>query len=134
MSPRALEFLQTAERNRRFAEDATGREDVPGVTEWGAVAAFYSAVHLINALITERLGLEPASHQEREAMLRMLSELRRDTAAYQRLRDAGYRARYVPMYRVSRTRLEQLVSEDLAAIRVSVHAALNDSSGTMGGS
>jgi hypothetical protein len=117
MQPETEEHLATAERNRRFAEGALADPDsLPALREWGAVAAFYGAVHYVNALLFERFAYEPRNQAERTAAINRVSELRALRRHYQRLNDAGYRARYVPMYAVSDERLRQLVEVHLRRI------------------
>ena len=89
-----------------------------------AVLAFYSAVHLVNALLWQRLRYEPYDHRDRQSMVDRVSDLRSSRASYARLRGLGFSARYVPLYGVSDREAVDLIDVDLAAVERAVYAAL----------
>jgi hypothetical protein len=120
------EYLATAERNRQFAEAAlVDLELLPALRQWAAVAAFYSAVHYINAYLYEQRRFEPRNHSDRSTAIARSPELNVLVRDFQRLNDAGYRARYVPMHALPDARLRRLVEVHLRRIGDGVDALLN---------
>lgn len=127
MTVRTRSYLQTAERNAGFASSLLdGGAAIPGANEWGTVAAFYAAVHVVNALLFERIGFEPATHGEREAAIARFPVFRRLSASYLRLRDFGFRARYSPGFFVPRTDFRDLVEVDLVTVENEIRRLLDE--------
>jgi hypothetical protein len=128
VDPWTREYLDTADRNRDFARTLLRSASLLGQPEppheWIAVIAFYAAVHYVNAFIWERYRVEPADHFERGGYVNRDRILRRSPLAYVRLRDEGFKARYVRGYRVEPVRANQLVNVDLANVESVVRAAL----------
>ncbi len=125
MNERTRSFLTAAIRHRATAEFLRqSSTDDPAVREWVVIAAFYAAVHYINAYLWERLRLEPSNHSERSDMVELFSELRPVVAQYRYLRDSAYSARYDPDWRMSEARVHEPV-DDLETIASAVVAALN---------
>ena len=126
MQQKTRDHLSTAERNRTVAafliDDSTTQ---PVSTEWAVVAAFYAAVHLVNAFLWERQSIEPLNHEERSRFVFMISELRPIAHVYQRLSINAYHARYTPEYRISLQRARQFIDADLAMIESAVVTSLN---------
>ena len=92
-------FLAAAMRHRTvapFLQQSAASE--PATREWIVIAAFYAAVHYINAYLSERLGIEPLDHTERSDLVARVADLRQVMREYHRLRVAGYEARYRPMW------------------------------------
>jgi hypothetical protein len=121
LKPWTSRSLATAERNRQFAERSIARANpIPPDLEWAAVAAFYSAVHLVNAYLFELLGLSPGTHEERGGLLARVSDLRRIHAEYEMMRVVAGNARYSPLYTLSEEHLRSLLDAELAAIENAV--------------
>jgi hypothetical protein len=128
MQQKTSDHLATAARNRTVAGTLTGEPDAMSVSnEWAVVVAFYSAVHLVNAILWERQSLEPANHEERSRFVFRIAELRPIAQVYQRLSVNAYHARYTPEYRISSRRARRLASTDLSLIESTVVTALNRS-------
>lgn len=125
MDERSTRHLQTAERNRGVAESLVASSDGSSVSaEWSAVAAFYSAVHLVNAYLWERLGIEPHDHLERTRFVAVAADLRECRASYQRLRSLAFQARYEPGFRLATAVAIDLIAHDLTTIQSAVLDAL----------
>jgi hypothetical protein len=88
------------------------------------IAAFYSAVHLVNGYLWERLQLEPRDHTERHDFIGRTSALRPLTATYHRLESAAYRARYVAEFTIPLEEARNLVQIDLAGIQSAIVSTL----------
>lgn len=101
MEPRTRAHLLSAAENRSFA---TRRVDDPQSTaadlRWAVVAAFYSAVHLVNADLWEQRRIEPRNHDERRSFVVMVSRLRPVASEYAHLQDLAFRARYQPGFQL----------------------------------
>ena len=128
MELRTHEHLATAERNRAIATlliDPVATVSVqPAPSEWVAVLAFYSAVHLVNGLLWERLRYERVDHSDRQCMVGRLVALRPIRWAYVQLRRRAFDARYKPAYRLAAGDAEKLLSVHLASVEREVYAAL----------
>ena len=133
MELRTSEHVETAERNRDLARAllappvtstliAQGLRSAP--YEWIAVIAFYGAVHYVNAFLWERNRAEPVDHGQRSRAVRHDYVLQRCRAAYDRLRNEGFQARYTRRYRLLPQRAQGLVSVDLANVESVVMGAL----------
>jgi hypothetical protein len=91
MEPQTTQLLRTAERNQLFAVSALANPELlPSLREWAAVAAFYSAVHYVNAYLYEQQQFEPANHGQRYTAIMRTPELRVLRSNYQDLNDVGY--------------------------------------------
>jgi hypothetical protein len=125
---RTREHLATAERNRVIAalllDPSTTAAIQPQPREWAAVLAFYAAVHLVNALLWERLRYAPRDHADRRRMIGSLAELRPHRRAYGTLQQHGYRARYTPGYRIGPVDAQSLLDAHLLTVEHAVYAAL----------
>jgi hypothetical protein len=68
MQQATRQHLDRAARNQAVAEafaDAPASLGLrPPPFDWAVVAAFYAAVHYVNAYLWERYGLEPRNHAE----------------------------------------------------------------------
>lgn len=116
--------LQTAERNRSIASTHLAATPQTLPKEWSAVVAFYAVVHYVNAYLWEIRRYVPPDHQSRNYLVDgdpILIECRHE---YRRLLDAGYRARYVPNFRLSEQDARDLIETDLELVRQTVRAAL----------
>lgn len=125
MNERTRLFLAAAQRHRtaaHFLHQSAASE--PSVREWAVIAAFYAAVHFVNALLWERLGMEPSDHRERSDMVSRIAELQTIRAEYSHLRDAAYVLRYDPKRGIQEDRVRDRLN-DLAVIESAVVTALN---------
>jgi len=117
MEPKTAQHLLAAQRNRNFAEGALADPDLlPVLRQWGAVAAFYSAVQYVNAYLFERQRFEPQNHRARREAIAQALELRVYRHDYRQLNDTGYQARYDPMYEVTDAWLKHLIEVHLRRI------------------
>jgi hypothetical protein len=129
VEPRTREHLETAARNRDIAsgllDPASSIRIQPPPLEWAVVAAFYSAVHYVNAYLWERQRYEPRDHAARQSAVARVPDLRPASASYTNLRDLAFAARYIPGYRLPRRIAEQALRVDLVAVETAVLTALN---------
>ncbi len=95
----------------------------PPPLDWAVVAAFYAAVHYVNAYLWERQRYEPHTHEARENAVARAVEVRAAYDAYARLRGLAYRARYVPLFQISRPNAQGALV-DLDRVEKTVLAAL----------
>ena len=126
MEPRTRAHLQTAARNRNIANaliDPSSSIVVQPPLDWAVVAAFYAAVHYVNAYLWERQRYEPHTHEARENAVARAVEVRAAYDAYARLRGLAYRARYVPLFQISRPNAQGALV-DLDRVEKTVLAAL----------
>ncbi|HUG15456.1 MAG TPA: hypothetical protein VMM78_10595 [Thermomicrobiales bacterium] len=127
MERRTIAHLHTAERNRAVAHRLVLQDDEQDRSpEWCAVVAFYSAVHLVSTYLWERLLIEPRDHLERGRLVALTSDLKSCRGSYQRLRDIGFQARYVPEFRISGDAATDLLASDLAAVESAVRSTLDE--------
>jgi hypothetical protein len=125
MDERTLAHLRVAQRNRDLAFTLRDMSAVtPHVRGWAIVVAFYAAVHDVNAYLWERLRVEPRSHEERSRYVARLSDLQPIFAAYQRLLELSYQARYIPTFQVSAPAVDYAVESLLESIHATIRLAL----------
>jgi hypothetical protein len=128
MLKKTRDHLTTASRNRTVAERLVGRDDTETISaEWAIIAAFYAAVHIVNAFVWERQSLEPINHEERAQFVSLSSVLRPHAQTYARLSINAYHARYTPEYRLEPNRARLVVVRDLGSIEVAIVSDLNRS-------
>lgn len=96
----------------------------PPPFEWAVVAAFYAAVHYVNAIIWERDRTDPGDHQNRVAEVCTNPALSTAAASYQRLKGLAHKARYAATFRIQESDLSNLLNVDLEAVRRAVLGAL----------
>lgn len=89
----------------------------PPPLEWAVVAAFYSAVHYVNAYLWEVSRLDPKDHETREKAVQRDSQLRVVASHYSRLSNLGWQARYAPVFRIPGPELQVLLNVDLEQVR-----------------
>ena len=119
--------IQTAERNRAVASahlDTQAHSVRPPAYEWAVVIAFYAAVHYVNGYLWEVRRYAPPDHDSRNLLVRGDPVLRACQEEYRRLFDAGFRARYVPGFRVLERGARDLIEVDLGEVRRIVRDAL----------
>lgn len=119
--------IQTAERNRAVALahlNTQAHSVRPPAYEWAAVIAFYAAVHYVNGYLWEVRRYEPPDHQSRNLLVRGDPGLRPCQQHYERLLAVGFRARYVPGFRLLEPAARELVEVHLGEVRRVVRDAL----------
>jgi hypothetical protein len=119
--------IQTAEQNRVVAIahlDSQAHSVRPPAYEWVAVIAFYAAAHYVNAYLWEIRRYEPADHGSRNRLVRGDPALRPCLSRYERLFELGFRARYVPGFRLLEQGARDLIEADLEEVRRIVRGAL----------
>ena len=119
--------LETAERNRGIALTHLTAQPVTIQTlprAWSAVIAFYAAVHYVNAYLWEIRRYAPPDHGSRNRVIAGDPVLRRCRFQYRRLLDVGFRARYVPNFRLAEPDAQRLIDGDLDLVRETVRGAL----------
>lgn len=127
MDERTREHLQTAQANREYAlailldEDATTTQ-----LNWAAVAAFYAAMHAINAYLWELARLEPANHRECLDIVLRWPALQPALASYDTLLTFSIRARNEPGYAMRQSRLNLLINRNLNRVITTIEGALPD--------
>jgi hypothetical protein len=106
------DHLTIADENRRFAIGLAALQ-TSGTTEyrWAAVAAFYAAVHAVNGYLWEKLRIEPRTHDERNAFVGRVTDLRPIAADYAQLQDIAFRARYHASLILTRQDVETLLAK-----------------------
>jgi hypothetical protein len=120
-------YLARAERNRAVARalcepsHALGLHPQP--LEWAAIAAFYAAVHYVNAFVWERFGQSPGDHQARRGFVSRTAPLNQVLRPYDLLMDLGWQARYALIFRPS-PQLRQAVYARLDDIRATIYQGL----------
>jgi len=130
LKPETEAHLARAERNRVVARALCDPRSSLGLQpqpfEWAAIAAFYAAVHYVNAFIWERFGQAPGDHRTRRGFVARIAPLNRVLRAYDLLADLGWQARYATVFR-SPAQLPQIVQSRLDEIRAVVYQALGSS-------
>jgi hypothetical protein len=125
MDERTRDHLQTAQANRTYALAILQDENAtPTQRNWAAVAAFYAAMHAVNAYLWEMARLEPISHRDRREILSRWSPLQPLIPSYTALFAISVRARYHPGFVVDSARLETLVRRHLARVITSIERVL----------
>jgi hypothetical protein len=128
MEPRTQEHLARAEHHRDIAQllvspQASQLSPEPP-TDWAVVAAFYAAVHYVNAWLWETRQFRPGTHADRTAAVRAEPPLRPAAQAYRNLQDLAYQARYAYRFQPTTQVLTDAVQVDLETVRRVVRQAL----------
>lgn len=89
------QYEEQARYNESWAHILAGDPEVRRM-EWGIVAAFYAAVHYLDAQILVRLNHEPQNHGDRFYHLRLLHPLTGVRDMYEQLFEASKQVRYEP--------------------------------------
>ncbi len=123
MDERTSDHLRTARANRVYAL-AIVNDDAASTTElnWAAVAAFYAAMHAINAYLWETARLEPANHRDRRNIMDRWPALTPLRTSYFALLDYSVLARYSPGFEARPPNLDALVNQHLAHFRTTTQA------------
>jgi uncharacterized protein (UPF0332 family) len=90
--PTTSEHLARAKQNLRFAE-SFDLKTTPYL-DWVVTAYFYSALHLVDALLWEKDHLSPELHEHRRDYVRGKWYLRAISFEYRSLKDHSEDARY----------------------------------------
>jgi hypothetical protein len=126
---RTQQHLIRARRNREVADALIGPDAhgfiSPPAYEWAVVAAFYAAVHYVNAYLWEKLRHEPRNHDERTRMVASVRDLRAVFPSYSRLQELAFRARYARTFSLSPADAASAVQMNLRGIEEAVLTALN---------
>jgi hypothetical protein len=129
MEQRTAEHLEKADHHRDVAQALIGplasQISQPPPLDWAVVAAFYAAVHYVNAYVWEIRHFDPGTHPNRSAAVRAEPVLRPAGQAYLRLQDHGFQARYVATYRPNAQSIRDRVQTDLEAVRRVVRQGLS---------
>jgi hypothetical protein len=92
---------QTGMHYRRFQYNAAlasrMEQALPQHLDWCAVAAFYAAMHVLDAyLSTKQFAFPIDSHPNRNRAIRLSPELRRFGTSYRELQEVSEQVRYDP--------------------------------------
>lgn len=94
--PDANKHLQQAAENNEFLSTGFASVDQP---RWRAIVAFYTALHLLDALLDRLASSHPETHGERSKQINALYRAgrldRRVRESYRTLEDLSHRARYL---------------------------------------
>lgn len=116
--PRTRHSLRRAEEDREIARRLLDAADLPAARyRWSVIAAFYSAVHYLNAYLQHAMGMRPRDHTERMQFVRRLHDLQPLRASYARLQGRGWDARYRDDLQVPSEEARQFVEDDLEQVR-----------------
>lgn len=88
------------------------------------MAAFYSAVHYVNAFLWETLAFRPSNHDERTDRVYSEPALNPVYDNYTLLSDHAWKARYYRDYRIPHADIQDLLHTDLAGVESAVESAL----------
>jgi hypothetical protein len=128
MKPETTAYLRKAARNREAARALSDPTSVitvqPPLLDWAVVAAFYSAVHYVNAYVWERQSYEPPDHNARNRIVTTDLALRAAKDAYMRLSDLAWKARYLRRFQPARELVDEAINVDLTKVADTVEAAL----------
>lgn len=110
--------VDLAQTNRDFAHSLIQTPPIGrGQATWAIVAAFYSAVHYVNAHLWESGHTEPRNHSERSNYVSNDRDFRAVSARYKFLSRRAYDSRYTPSFTAS-IRDAQLAIAELNAIEI----------------
>ena len=127
MERQTVRHIETAERNRLVALahlDIQSQSVQPPAYEWAAVIAFYAAVHYVNGYLWEMRRYAPPDHESRNLLVKGDAGLRPCRREYEALFEVGFRARYVPRFRLLEHDARELVEIQLGEVRRIVRDAL----------
>ena len=127
MDARTRDHLRTARANRDYTSSILLSEETTATQwNWAAVAAFYAAMHAVNAYLWEIARLEPANHRDRREIVTRWPTLQPILASYDELFTFSIRARYEPGYSIRRSRLNSLANRNLTHVITTIERALPD--------
>jgi hypothetical protein len=126
VEPHTELHLTTALENQQFAAALLAdAEATRAALRWSVTAAFYAAVHYVNAYLWEVARFAPHDHRARYAAMTRWPAITPARTPYERLADAAFRARYVPGHRIPARATNRLVELDLAVIDRIIREQLN---------
>jgi len=124
MLGRTVAHLTKADHHRAVAQALIGsagsQVSQPPPIDWALVAAFYAAVHYVNAYLWERYHKAPGDHSERTWGVQQDSGINACLTSYDFLKDAGYKARYDETYSLSEQDARILPEEDLREVESTI--------------
>lgn len=127
MEERTQKHLSTARANQDYSLTIFHDDDASATElNWAAVAAFYAAMHAVNAYLWELARLEPVNHRDRRDIIEQWPTLGPLRAAYAALFDQSVTARYKPDSKVTRSRLNTLVNRHLTRVLTTIERELPD--------
>ena len=112
------EYLQQAEHNEKFFHSFDIEKTE--FRDWAVIAAFYAAVHWINAYLLTQ-GYEPKHHTARDNAIRRYSVTRKIAWEYSELKSHSFSARY-KAHRFSAKQIKEDVVPWLEAIKKQIIA------------
>jgi hypothetical protein len=128
MEPRTREHLSKAAHNGHIASWLLNATPPAAASlppwDWAIVAAFYAAIHYVNAYLWEARRYQPPNHGARLNAVSRNRALRAAYPSYVRLRGLAFQARYDPAYRPTRADAEDAVQRHLAQVERTVRSAL----------
>lgn len=116
--------IEAARDNQALAENLLGTS----WKGWAAIAAFYSALHWVDAYLATMVnGIHPNSHESRENAIARFTDLRPIQPHYGRLRTASERARYF-LAKLDEAEVRALLEEDLRLVREHIKGLIGSGS------
>ena len=123
---RTLSHLAKARANRTYAVEILNDEDsTQAALNWAGVAAFYAAVHYVNAYLWETARLEPVNHLDRQNIISNWPVLAPLSQAFRTLFTYSIDIRYSPQFQIRRADLRRMIERDLVRIAQAVEHELN---------
>jgi hypothetical protein len=95
----------------------------PPLLDWAVVAAFYAAVHYINAFLLETTGQAPTAHGPRRSAM-IGTKGARALAAYRGLEDLAWQIRYEPRFVLDPQDADHAIRSALETVRRVVRSGL----------
>ena len=130
---RTLGHLAKARANRTYATEILNDDDASqAALNWAGVAAFYAAMHYINAYLWETARLEPANHLDRETVIGNWPTLAPLSRAFRTLFTYSIDIRYSPLFQLRPEDLRRMAGRDLARIARTVERELSDNESGQG--
>ena len=105
LQPSRDDYLRKAQQNKGFAHSVKGND--PASINWSIIAAFYSAVHFVNAF-GAKYNKRYSDHRERNDDVRRNPQLEHLSDDYLDLHDLAWNARYTMRNYTSTERQEAL--------------------------
>ncbi len=119
--PTTSEHRERAAQNLRFAQSFN--LDTSPYLDWVVTAYFYAALHLVDALLFYRDGLDPDCHPLRKDYVRQKSYLQEISLQYRNLKDRSEDARY-RLFTFTRTKIENDVIPPYLTIQKHINQQL----------
>lgn len=127
MDDRTRKHLRTAQANQEYAFSLQSDSNATSThRNWAAVAAFYAAMHAVNAYLWEIARLEPVNHRDRREIMTRWSALQPLSGPYDSLFAFSVRARYEPGFATTTSRLNTLVNQHLTVVVAMIERELQE--------